>query len=290
MKATSLIKVKSLQNSKLWLLGIGAATSAIILTLTWKSGDVAQAGMSILFLLAVASLLGEKQQKLNLESGLFPSLVGGLLLATLLWQSTTFKSNDSLEIFVRVSPFLGGLAISLLASGFQGFKQYWQELTILFFLGIPKLVLSSLFDLSPLTAKFSAFLLWYFGFDVSLQGVFINLPTGSVKVYAACSGIESICYLLGIAVICLFVFPMERKQIPIVSIVAIALAFIINGIRISLLAVMSANRNLQAFNYWHEGDGSLLFGIIQVIVFVCFYLFLLWQQERKNQNSPQVKK
>ncbi|MBF2008825.1 MAG: cyanoexosortase A [Chlorogloeopsis fritschii C42_A2020_084] len=289
-KTIPFTKVKSPKNTQLWLLGIGAGLIAINLTLTWKSGDVAQVGMSVLFLLAVASLLGDKRHSLDFESGIIPSVLGGLLIGVVLWQSATLRHGDLLEIFLRISPLISGLAVGLLASGFKGLKQYWQELTILFFLGIPKLVLSSLFDISPLTAKFSAFLLWYSGFEVSLQGVFINLPTGSVKVYSACSGIESICYLLGIAVICLLVFPIHRKQRTLVLVMAISLGFIINGIRVSLLAVISAQKNLQAFNYWHEGDGSLIFGMIQVIVFTLFYVFLLRQQEKNNQDSTELKK
>ncbi|MDM9385451.1 cyanoexosortase A [Chlorogloeopsis sp. ULAP01] len=289
-KAIPFTKVKPLKNTQLWLLGIGAGLIAINLTLTWKSGDVAQVGMSVLFLLAVASLLGDKQHNLNFESGIFPSVLGGLLIGILLWQSATFHRSELLESFLRISPLISGLAVGLLASGFKGLKQYWQELTILFFLGIPKLLLSSLFDISPLTAKFSAFLLWYSGFEVSLQGVFINLPTGSVKVYSACSGIESICYLLGISVICLLVFPIQPKRRTLVLIMAIAFGFIINGIRVALLAVISAQKNLQAFNYWHEGDGSLIFGMIQVMVFTLFYVFLLRQQEKNNQDSAELKK
>ncbi|MFQ4142724.1 cyanoexosortase A [Chlorogloeopsis sp. ULAP02] len=289
-KAIPFTKVKSPKNTQLWLLGIGAGLIAINLTLTWKSGDVAQVGMSVLFLLAVASLLEDKRHNLNFESGIFPSVLGGLLIGIVLWQSATFDHGDLLEIFLRVSPLISGLAVGLLASGFKGLKQYWQELTILFFLGIPKLLLSSLFDISPLTAKFSAFLLWYSGFEVSLQGVFINLPTGSVKVYSACSGIESICYLLGIAVICLLVFPIQPQRRILVLIMAIAFGFIINGIRVAMLAVISAQKNLQAFNYWHEGDGSLIFGIIQVMVFTLFYIFLLRQQEKNNRDSAELKK
>ncbi|WP_026733669.1 cyanoexosortase A [Fischerella sp. PCC 9605] len=284
MKANRLIEIKPLKNIQFWLLGIGAGLTAIILTLSWKSGDIAHVGMSIVFLLAVVSLLEDKRDQLTLESGIFPSILGGLLIGNLLWQSANFHHVNSPEIFIRVSPLISALGLGLLASGFKGLKQYSQELTILFFLGIPKLVLSSLFDISPLTAKFSAFLLWYCGVDVSLQGVFLNLPTGSVKVYEGCSGIESVCYLLGIAVICLLMFPTKRKQRVLVIFVAVALGFIINGIRVALLAVMVLKVNYPAFIYWHEGDGSLIFGMIEVLAFVLFYFLLHQQQEQKNQD------
>ncbi|MCX7592304.1 MAG: cyanoexosortase A [Fischerella sp.] len=290
MKATRLLEIKLLKNIDFWLLAIGAGLTAIILTLTWKSGDVAHAGMTVVFLLAVISLLEDKRHHLILESGIFSSTVGGLLIGILLWQSANFHDINSPEVFLRVSPLISALGLGLLASGFKGLKQYSQELTILFFLGIPKLALSSLFDISPLTAKFSAFLLWYCGVDVSLQGVFLNLPTGSVKVYEGCSGIESVCYLLGIAVICLLMFPTKRKQRILVIVIAAALGFIINGIRVALLAIMVLKLNRTAFIYWHEGDGSLIFGIIEVLAFILFYFLLYRQQEEKNQDYTKVER
>jgi cyanoexosortase A len=285
MKADRLTAIKPLKTTPFWLLGIGAGLTVINLTVTWKSGDPSHLGMSILFFLAVASIFGDKRHSLTLESGIIPSFLGLLLIAFVLWQSASLPNGDSLSIFTHLSPLISALGLGLLASGFKGLKQYWQELTILFFLGVPKVLLSSFTDISPLTAKFSAFLLWYSGFEVSLQnGIYIVLPTGSVKVYAGCSGSELISHLLGIAVICLLMFPIERKKRLLVTTVAITLAFIINGVRVALLAVMMAKQNLQAFDYWHEGNGSRLFGMFAVLSLCLFYLVLLRQQEAKKQD------
>ncbi len=283
MKAAQ-FAIKPLKSVQFWLLGIGGGLIAILLTITWRSGDPSHLGMSILFLLAVASMLNDKHKSLTLESDIFPSFLGGLLIAFVLWQSATLANSKLLAIFTHVSPFISALGLALLASGFKELKQFWQELTIMFFLGIPKLLLSYPIDISPLTAKFSAFLLWYSGFEVSLRGIYINLPTGSIKVYSGCSGAELISHLLGIAVICLLMFPLERKKIIIVPIVAIASAFIINAIRVAFLAIVIAKQNMQAFDYWHEGDGSRIFGIFGVLMFGLFYLFMLRQQEVKNQD------
>ncbi len=281
---TAQFAIKPLKNTQLWLLGIGGGLIAILLSITWRSGDPSHLGMSILFLLAVVSMVNDKHKSLTLESSIFPSFLGGLIIAFVLWQSTTLVNSKSLAIFTHVSPFISALGLALLASGFKGLKQFWQELTIMFFLGIPKLLLSYPIDISPLTAKFSAFLLWYSGFEVSLRGIYINLPTGSVKVYSGCSGAELISHLLGIAVICLLMFPLERKKVIFIPIVAIISAFIINGVRVALLAIVIAKQNMQAFDYWHEGDGSRLFGIFGVLMFGLFYLFMLRQQEAKNQD------
>jgi hypothetical protein len=122
MKATRLIEIKPLKNIQFWLLGIGAGLTAIILTLSWKSGDIAHVGMSVVFLLAVVSLLEDKHHYLSLESGIFPSTIGGLLIGGVLWQSANFHHINSPEIFLRVSPLISALGIGLLASGFKGLK------------------------------------------------------------------------------------------------------------------------------------------------------------------------
>jgi cyanoexosortase A len=284
MKATNFIAVKTLKTSEFWLLGIGAGLIAIILTLTQRTGDVSHLGMSVLFYFAVASLLAEKRHKLTLESGFLSSFLGILLIAFVLWQSAFLSSSKLLPVFTHLSPFISAIGLALLASGLKGLKQYWQEITILFFLGVPKLVLTSLTDISPLTAKFSAFVLWYSGFEVSLQQeIFIKVPPGSIKVYSGCSGVELISHLLGLAVIALLMFPLKRKKIILVPIMAITIAFIVNGIRVALLAVIVTKQ--QAFDYWHEGDGSRLFGIIAVLMLGLFYFFLLRQEEEKNQGN-----
>jgi cyanoexosortase A len=284
MKSTTFTAVKTLNNSQFWLLGIGAGLIAIILTLTQRTGDISHLGMSVLFYFAVASLIGEKRHKLNLESGFFPSFLGILLIALVLWQSASLTQGKLLLVFTHLAPFISVIGLALLASGLKGLKQYWQEITILFFLGVPKIVLTSLTDISPITAKFSAFLLWYSGFEVSLQQeIFIRVPPGSIKVYSGCSGVELISHLLGLAVIALLMFPLKRKKAILVPIVAITIAFIVNGIRVALLAVIVTQQ--QAFDYWHEGDGSRLFGMVAVLILGLFYFLLLREGEGKNQDN-----
>ncbi|WP_341525136.1 cyanoexosortase A [Nostoc sp. UHCC 0302] len=286
MKFTNFTPVKTLKNSEFWLLGIAASLIAIIVTLTWKSGDISQLGMSILFLFAVISFLGEKRDELTLESGIFSSFLGAFLIAVVLWQSIFLPKGEQIAVFTHLSPLISAIAVGLLASGLKGLKQYWQELTILFFLGVPKLVLTSLTDISPITAKFSTLLLWYSGFDVSLQqSIYINLPTGSIKVYSGCSGVELISHLLGLSVIALLMFPLERKKRIVVPIGAVLIAFIVNGIRVALLAVIVTKQ--QSFDYWHQGDGSRLFGMIAVLILGLFYFFLLKQEEGKKQGNAE---
>ena len=284
MKYTKIIATKINNKQQLWLLGITASLMAIIMTVTWKSGEISQLGMSLLFYLAVGSIIWDKRHELILKSDIFSRCLGILLIAYILWQSVSLTKSDLLIVFTRLSPLICAIAVGLLASGWRGLKQYWREITILFFLGVPELVLLKLIDVAPLTAKFSTFLLWYSGFDVSLQKeIYINLGTQTVKVAAGCSGVGIISYLLGVAMIALLMFPIEEKKRIIVPIIAILLGFVANSIRVAILVIIVLNK--QAFDYWHEGEGSRLFGMFARILGL-IYFFMLQQGESKNQSSP----
>ncbi|MBD2487910.1 cyanoexosortase A [Aulosira sp. FACHB-615] len=286
MKATRIFP-QPLTNPQLWLLGIGGGLVATLLTIIWKADDDSHLGMTVLALFAVFSLLGDKKHKLKLESDVISSVLGTVLIGIVLWYSTHFPPGKLFAVYTHIAPFVAALGLSLLASGYQGLKQYWQELVIIFFAGVPKVLIFALLDIKPLsilTAKFSTLMLWYAGFEVALQDVYINLPTGGIKVAENCAGIEWICHLLGLAVIGLLMFPPERKKRIFVPIVAVIIAFIVNAVRVAILAVMAANQNQNSFKFWHVGDGSLIFGMITVILFGIFYWFLLNQKAEKDKN------
>ena len=306
MKTINIPLPKQLKTSRFWLLVITACLIAINITLLWKIEDEAQLAVSFLFFSGIASILSDKRHTLNLESSVFPSLLGTLIIAFVLLKSSqiieTQHTSSLLAVEVtttkhasvlRVLPFLSGLGCALIASGFKGLKQYQPELIILFFLGIPSVVLTLLVDLniidiSRFTAATSAFLLSYLGFDVALQGVYIYLPTGSVQVNAACAGIDIICYMLGLSVLAVLVFPTKQShRIPAVAF-GIILAFLVNSVRVGLMAILVARGNKEAFDYMHEGTGSLVFGMIAVVIFGIFYMLLLRWAEGKNQDHLAV--
>ncbi|NEO89919.1 MAG: cyanoexosortase A, partial [Moorea sp. SIO3G5] len=65
----------------------------------------------------------------------------------------------------------------------------------------------------------------------------------------------------------------------IVPIVAATLGFIVNGIRIAILAHLAAPSSQAAFEYWHSQSGALIFVMISVILFGTYCLFILQQSE-----------
>lgn len=281
---------QSIKLSKFCLLGIAAGLMVIHITITWKSDNSDLWGISVLFLAAVCSLIWNKRNTLNLETGVMASAIGTFIIASVLFKSTSpiGKFPEVIDKFHYVFPLISSVGLGLLASGFKGLKQYRQELILLFFLGVPHAIIPSLIDISIFTAQFATAVLWYLGFQVARQGVNVILPTGSVEVYSGCSGMVAILYLWGLAALFLVMFPTGWSKKILVPVVATLLAFVVNGGRVALMAVLAASSNIKAFDYWHTGAGSQLFAMTSVLIFGLFCFFMLRLSEAENGDSVKL--
>lgn len=261
------------------LLGLLACLFGTYLTLLWQIGDIAHFGMSVLFLLAALTLIWENHTHFNYRYEWLASLTGMGFIGWVLWQSASIVSEQQFQL--RLFPFLSGLGIALLASSFQGLLQYRRELALMFFLGVPSTILN-LIDISPLTAAMASNLLVYGGLNAMQQGRSITLPAGTLEVDSSCSGIESITYLLGIAVFCLTLYPVCRPKQVMALLAACTIGFVANSIRVAIMTTLVSPENQPTFLYWQEGEGSLIFGIGALACFASFYWSLhqleLWQR------------
>ncbi len=271
-----------LKNPKFWLLGIAIGCITIHLTLVWSTDNSSSLSVSFLFWAAVSSLLWDRRHSLNLESEMFSSLFAFALLLVLLIKAS---SISSLGMFLFFLPPLLGFCVALLASGFKRLNQYKKELLILIVFCVTNLIPKIPFNLSILTAKFAAFILWYMGLEVVRNGENIHLRTGSIEVYPGCSGIELIGHMLGIGCLFLLMFSLNHRKKILVTIVAILVAFIVNGFRVALMANLVASNQKEAFEYWHKGDGSLIFSLIAVICLCIFCWFMLPSGTSNRSNA-----
>lgn len=286
MKATSLTSIRPLQNTQFWLLAIAGGLIAIQASLSWRlTADFSQPSVSILCWGAVLSLLGEKRHKLNLESDFFSSLLGLLLIAFVLLRSLFMTSIDSL---FYLSPFITALGLAMLASGVKGLKQYWLELIIVLALNVPVGLLTDRIDITTLTAKFATVILTYLGFEVIREGVNIILPTGAVEVVHGCSGLESMVQLLRLAVLFLVMFPTKLAKKILVPIVAVLVAFLVNVVRIALMAILVAHSSQETFEYWHTGAGSQIYFLISILIFGGFCYLVSQKDDPENHNPREL--
>jgi cyanoexosortase A len=258
-------QLNPLKSNQFWLLGIATGLITLHFTLVSRSNNNNLFSASLLFGGVVLGLLWMKRDKITWHSSPLSSSLAGLLIAGILFKSTNVVDDD---VFLPLFPLMSGLALALLASGFKGLKQYNQEWLLLGFIAVPwRQLVYPVLNLSLLTAKFASGFLWLLGFEVKREGVIVSLPTGSIEVYNGCAGLKLMVQLLGIALIFLVLVPTGLKQKVLLPIFAVFIGFVINGMRVALMAVLVALSEQEAFAYWHLGQGSLLFSLIAVLIF-----------------------
>ncbi|MBD2081334.1 cyanoexosortase A [Leptolyngbya sp. FACHB-17] len=274
--------MKGFFNTRYLLLAIAVALTTIHFQLIWRTGHQGQfLEASIVCWAAAWFMIWRRRQELNFKSTPIASAIGLACIAWILLRSLTVNEYDS---FMRFLPLMSGISVALLASGFT-LNCYWRELLTLGLMAIPTTTILSQFDISPLTAEFSGSLLWYAGFRVLQEGVLLHLPTGSVEVYPGCSGLQLIWQHLSLGILFVLVFPIGWMRSLIVSIAAVLIAFVVNSIRVALMAVLVAQNNRDAFDYWHLGTGSLIFSLISVSLFGLLCYVLLEQVDRAEEEE-----
>ena len=273
MKQQAFFKRISPTSPAFLLLVLAVAVIAINLTLIFKISSSDRQITATLFWLTAAYLIWERKEKLQFHTSLIASVFGAILLSLLLLKSTGYCE----ESFLLGYPFIASIALATIAAGFQGLREYWREILLLFFAGIPEVLLAKLTDPAPITAKFASSMLWYSGFAVTQKGIYLELPGGSVQVYSGCSGVVAMTQLLGMSILFLMLLPLPWKwfQKLILPVAAVAIGFLVNAMRVSLMAILVSQKQMAAFDYWHAGSGSLVFSVIGTALLVLLVWMLI---------------
>lgn len=252
------------QKADFWLGSLGIALAGLHLVLLDKIKQENLFSISLLMWLTVASLVWERRQTLTYKSDTFSTTLGVVLLLLILARSLSFT-----DISLRLLPLVGGISLALLASGYRQLRQYGREILILSLLIIARVITIFLdaINLPLFTAKISAFLLWLGGFEVYRQGVYIELSQGKVEVLGSCSGVESILLVVSVAFLFFFLIPISHVQKLICLLIAAAIGFLVNTLRVIIMALLVDSGDTVAFDYWHGSDGSLSFAVISVCLF-----------------------
>lgn len=243
-----------------WILG--GAYLFLTISLLVQSDRPEVLGLGGLFVLTLGYKYWEDEiQKLSTKKDLGAIFIGSIAGLWIMYKALFYVED---EAFLRLLPFLGLSSWGLISYGWYSIKIFCHGLLLFGFLAFPWELVYVGIDLSLLTTKFTHWCLWVFGFESERLGTLIRLGSGQIEVYHGCSGLKMILQLLSFSLIYLVLVPQKIQQQIGILLGAIAVGFIINGLRVSLMAILVSLGDEAAFDYWHLGTGSLIFSGISV--------------------------
>jgi len=275
-----LARWRSLDNRDLW--GLLAAIFALFLlqlSLLTKWPDVA---LNMVLVMGGAVLvLNSPPAGWQPRPGRIGRWVGVALLVVLLWFGQRLMSSDFLSSLL---PLLAGIALALLAAPASKLRPFLKSFCVLALLPVVSAV-STLTPLGPLsvaTAWLAKQMLSICGYTAVQLGTLVKLQGGGVNVGGACAGLGMLLQLLLVAVIFAMAFPMRHRwQNGLMIVMAPLLGIVVNGMRITLLALFvtsSLPNRMWWFEFFHEHWGSLLFSGVGMQLFVWLYVYWMARQ------------
>ena len=271
---------RSLNNRDLWgLLAAVFALYLLLLSLLTQPVDVA---LNVVLVFGGAFLVFHAPPAgWQPRPGRIGRWVGVALLLSILWSGQRLMSID---FIASLLPLLAGMALALLAVPASKLRPFLPSLSVLALLPV-MWALGSLIPVGPLsvvTAWLTQQILTLGGYTAVQVGSSVGLMGGGVIVGGACAGLSILLQLLLVAVIFAMAFPMRhRYQNGLMIVVAPLIGMVVNGMRITLLALLitSSLPNKQWwFDFFHEHWGSLMFSGLGMQLFVWLYLYWMARQ------------
>jgi cyanoexosortase A len=275
-----LARWRSLDNRELW--GLLAAIFALYLlqlSLLTQMPDVA---LNLMLVMGGAVLvLNSPPAGWQPRPGRIGRWVGVALLVVMLWFGQRLMSSDLISSLL---PLLAGIALALLAAPASKLRPFLKSFCVLALLPVVSAV-STLTPLGPLsvaTAWLTKQMLSFCGYTAVQLGTLLKLQGGGVNVGGACAGLGMLLQLLLVAVIFAMAFPMRHRwQNGLMIVMAPLLGIVVNGMRITLLALFvtsSLPNRMWWFEFFHEHWGSLLFSGVGMQLFVWLYVYWMARQ------------
>lgn len=203
--------------------------------------------------------------------------VGLLVLGVL--GAENFLSRTSL-LFVAA-----GMAIQF--RGWRFFRAILFPWAVLFLaIPIPVLIFNKIaFPLQFFASKLASGLLALFGVPVLREGNVIYLPSLTLDVVEACSGLRSLVSLITLAVFYAYLFEKRNLLRVLVILSAIPIAVIANGFRIMGSGMLGEYWNPdKAEGFFHLFSGWLIFVVSLCLLFL-FHSLLQWISRRLARRS-----
>lgn len=223
-----------------------------------------------------------------------PSWLGALFgCSLLLWAQWRQERMIQPQSVILLLPLLQAIGLVLLADRPRRAWRWREPLLVFCLLSLWWFL--ALFQpqglLSQLTARLCQILFLSFGVDAAVDGRKLMLVGGGVTVAGSCSGSVMVAQLVVVAAILTLVFPVgsgRRRLLAAIAAMAVAAFFAVfaNTLRISLLALITISSSPAKtwwFDFFHHGDGGLIFSALAVCLFAPLYF---WLQDHYLLSKP----
>ena len=133
----------------------------------------------------------------------------------------------------------------------------------------PAVILNEItFPLQLMAAQLAAQMLRLFRVPVLREGNIIQIPSMSMEMADACSGIRSLVSLVLLAVVFGYVVHARRSWRVVLTLLAVPIAILANGIRITTTGIVAQYWNPErAEGFFHEFSGLFVFAVSLVAFF-----------------------
>jgi len=150
----------------------------------------------------------------------------------------------------------------------------WAVLSLM--IPLPAIIYNRIaFPLQFLASRFATTLLDLSGVPVLREGNIIHLPTISLEVADACSGMRSLMALITIGVVYAYLFENKTWRRILLVLGAIPIAVLTNGFRIMGSGLLGQYWSPEkAEGFFHEFSGLLIFGVSCILLWVFHFVLI----------------
>jgi len=274
-----------------WVLIALSSLAILHLYYIWKMSERIPSLLDGLGWLGIGFLLWNRRFSLKFRGDLISSIFGLILIFWMIIRHGFSQSYLSkVDILSGVFPVITFMGILLIAVGFRRLKNYKSEILIATLISVPY---ASLYNvLKPIInidAQLLNFMLHYIGLQSVRQNAVVSLPNGSVEIMPSCSSVGPILTMLPFIVVLLNIYPVSKTKQIYIYISTIFSIVIINTIRLSSLAILLNNGDINNFNYWHVGGGASIFSNLIVFFVGGIAYRILNNSDKSNQGGLNAK-
>lgn len=272
-----MIKIPPATPRNLWIL-LAAALATQNLAVFQSSQNEHTTVFAALIWGGALICLEDQLEELKPQPGTWSLLFGFIIIIWTLIRNAVILHWDGI---IFILPLIAGLGLALLCNPITHIGRFRDSLLCLAMLPAYNFILKILpeYPLSVMTAHLAGFWLGILGFDNSVSGRSVMLPTGGVEVLPACNGVDTIAQVICIAIIFQLAFPLRsRLSKMIIFIMAPLIGIASNTIRIAILALCVANgsgKGTGLFKFFHDDFGSLTFSGLAVFALGILFMKLL---------------